>query len=170
MRTFVRSNARLIVAAVVGIAASACASRTPTPPPWLPGSYQFQASIHGETILGVIEVNDDGPFYVETSLSRCEPRLSENYKPWDRRRTFDCAGDHRVVVGFGTREGVPLAGTMSNTTQVTQEVRTSTCVKTAVDEEGVTQCVETREDVRKEVKPVTETARILINSGPTRGR
>jgi hypothetical protein len=128
----------------------------------VPGSYQFQSVIHGETITGVIDVWNDGPMAVTTSLGPCMTRASEVWRAWHRTRTFDCAGDRRVEVSFGTQAGPPLVGWMRNTTIVTRDEISRTCVEYTTTESGQRVCSEWREETRQVTRPVVESARILL--------
>jgi hypothetical protein len=150
-------------AVIVGLGGCASlGSQTPRPAPWVPGSYEFQSVIHGERVTGVIEVLEEGPISVTTSLSPCMPRVSEIWRPWNRTRTFDCAGDHRVDVVVGTRAGVPVGGWLRNTTMVTRDVVSRTCIEYTTTESGTRVCSEWREETEQVTRPVVESARILL--------
>jgi hypothetical protein len=160
-----RAKLGLAIPAALLIGLPGCASsgsQSVVPQPWVPGSYEFQSVIHGETITGVIEVWNDGPMAVTTSLGRCMARQSEAWRPWHRVRTFDCAGDHRVEVSVGSRTGPPVGGWMRNTTMVTRELVSRTCVEYEVTESGQRVCSQWREEKELVTRPVVESARILL--------
>ena len=162
------SNLKPIVLTAALVVFSGCASGgpQPRPAPWVAGTYEFQSVIHGERITGVIEVTEEGPMAVTTSISPCMPRMNEVWRPWNRLRTFDCAGDRRVEVAVGSR-ALPLSGWMRNTTMVTrEEVVSRTCVEYATTESGSTYCKEVREETEKVTRPVVESARIVLVTSP----
>jgi hypothetical protein len=163
-KSLVSSVRSLLVAGLLSASACATLSRRPEPAPWVPGSYSFQTVLHGETILGQIDVEADGPIEVETSLSRCMPQASVKWQPWYRSRVFHCAGNHRLVVTVGTEKGVPVAGSMSNTTAVSkQEVVSKVCVEYAEpSEQGGRVCLQWDEKIEWVTRDVTELSRILI--------
>jgi hypothetical protein len=149
---------------VLLLAAAACASapEPPPPAPWVPGVYDFEATLEGQKIIGQIEVTAEGPMGVATDRGGdCDTYLAAVWHPWERARSFGCSG-HSVTVSIGSRVGPVIRGTVgtSRRQQVTELVRANpprcetyddsgrVCVGWAMEERTVTKNVPVSAPIR----------------------
>ena len=132
----------LLTVVIVGMAGCAF-GRPPAPAPWMAAVHEYRSNVPGwGPVSGQIEIGPEGPVRVTSSLGPCRLPPSDNYRPWNRARTFVCGTEHRVSVSLGRTGQAPITGTVSNAQTVTHRYQVQTTCRTyQTTPSGVQTCV-----------------------------